>query len=63
MVERGHRDGVGIDEWVSFEYSRVRRLYDEMGLGNRSRIEYFNGPHKIHGQGTVEFLKEHLSWK
>ncbi len=63
MVERGHRDGVGIDEWVSFEYSRVRRLYDEMGLGNRSRIEYFNGPHKIHGQGTVEFLKEHLNWK
>ncbi|MFN0172412.1 MAG: alpha/beta hydrolase family protein [Bryobacteraceae bacterium] len=63
MVERGHRDGGSLDEWVSFEYARVRRLYDEMGLGDRSRIEYFNGPHKIRGQGTVEFLREHLNWK
>ncbi len=61
MVERGHRDGGSLDEWVSFEYARVRRLYDEMRLGNRTLIEYFNGPHKIHGQGTVRFLKEHLN--
>ncbi|MEO7653308.1 MAG: hypothetical protein ABIZ80_22855, partial [Bryobacteraceae bacterium] len=62
MVERGHRDGVGVDEWVSYEYAKVRRLYDEMGIGDRTRIEYFNGPHRINGQGTVEFLKTFLGW-
>jgi len=24
MVERGHRDGVGFDEWVAFEYAKVK---------------------------------------
>jgi dienelactone hydrolase len=60
MVERGHRDQVGMDEWVSFEYSRVRRFYDEMGMGGNTSIEYFNGPHTIHGEGTFEFLRRHL---
>ena len=60
MVERGHRDGVGIDEWVAFEYAKVKRFYDEMGIGDRTEFEYFNGPHMIHGVGTVEFLRKHL---
>src|SRR5262249_26139189 len=25
MVERGHDDGVGLDEWVDYEYAKVRR--------------------------------------
>lgn len=62
MVERGHRDGVGVDEWVSYEYSKVRRLYDEMGIGDRTTIEYFNGPHEIHGVGTYRFLHKFLKW-
>jgi len=60
MVERGHRNQVGMDEWISFEYSRVRRFYDEMGIGGNTTIEYFNGPHTIHGEGTFEFLRPHL---
>ena len=60
MVERGHRDGVGEDEWVSYEYAKVRRFYDEMGIGDRTTIEYFNGPHRINGVGTVGFLKKFL---
>jgi dienelactone hydrolase len=60
MVERGHRDGVGVDEWVAYEYAKVKRFYDEMGIGDRTKIEYFNGPHKIHGVGTVEFIRKHL---
>ena len=60
MVERGHRDGVGVDEWVSYEYAKVRRFYDEMGIGDRTAIEFFNGPHMIHGVGTIEFLKKFL---
>ena len=62
MVERGHRDGVGIDEMVSYEYAKVRRFYDELGIGDRATIEYFNGPHQIHGVGTYQFLHKHLNW-
>ena len=60
MVERGHDDTVGTDEWVAHEYARVRRFYDQMGIGDRTGIEYFNGPHQIHGAGTVEFLRHWL---
>lgn len=62
MVERGHADGVGIDEWVSFEYAKVRRLYDRLGIRDLTQIEYFNGPHTIHGVGTYSFLHRHLAW-
>jgi len=60
MVERGHRDGVGLDEWVAYEYAKVKRFYDEMGIGDRTEFEYFNGPHMIHGVGTVQFIRKHL---
>ncbi len=62
MVERGHNDGVGIDEWVASEYAKVRRLYDQLGIGDRTAIEFFNGPHTIHGVGTFEFLERQLNW-
>ncbi len=62
MVERGHADGVGIDEWVAFEYAKVKRLYDRLGLPDRTAIEYFNGPHTIHGVGAYPFLHRHLAW-
>jgi dienelactone hydrolase len=60
MVERGHRDAVGSDEWVAYEYAKVKRFYDEAGIGERTAIEYFNGPHQIHGVGTLEFLRRFL---
>ena len=62
MVERGHDDGVGIDEWVAFEYAKVRRHYNKLGLGDKTEIEFFNGPHTINGQGTYDFLHRHLKW-
>jgi dienelactone hydrolase len=62
MVERGHQDGVGIDEWVAYEYAKVRRLYDQLGIGDRTAIEFFNGPHTINGVGTYDFLHKHLNW-
>jgi dienelactone hydrolase len=60
MVERGHDDRVGRDEWVAHEYAKVRWLYAEFGLEDKTEIEYFNGGHTIHGQGTYAFLKKHL---
>jgi dienelactone hydrolase len=62
MVERGHDDPVGVDEWVSHEYAGVREFYDKMGIGDKTEIEFFNGPHTIHGVGTFKFLRNHLQW-
>jgi len=62
MVERGHSDGVGLDEYVAFEYAKVRRLYASLGIANRTEIEFFTGGHVIHGQGTFAFLHRHLNW-
>jgi dienelactone hydrolase len=65
MVERGHFDGVSTDEWVAFEFAKVRRLYQgQLKLPpDRCRIEFFDGPHTIHGVGTFEFLHKHLNWE
>jgi len=60
MVERGHNDGVGTDEWVNYEFAKVRRLYNKLLIGDRTTIEHFDGPHVIHGVGTYEFLKAKL---
>jgi dienelactone hydrolase len=62
MVERGHTDGVAIDEWVAGEFARVRRLYAFLGIPEQTEIEFFNGPHTINGVGTFEFLHSHLKW-
>jgi dienelactone hydrolase len=62
MVERGHYDIVAPDEWVAYEYARVRWLYAELGIQNRTAIEFFKGPHEIHGEKAFSFLHEHLEW-
>lgn len=63
MVERGHFDGVGEDDWVGFEYARVQHLYAaKLKIGERTEIEWFVGPHTINGVGTYQFLHRHLSW-
>lgn len=63
MVERGHLDRVGRDSWVAYEYAKVRWLYAQLGLEDRTQIEFFQGGHKINGQGTFEFLHQHLNWR
>ena len=61
MVERGHFDGVAPDERVALEYAKVQRLYAaRLGQPDKCRIEFFPGPHTIHGVGTFEFLRQHL---
>lgn len=62
MVERGHDDGVGTTEWVSYEMGKVLRGYSKLGVPDHARIEYFDGPHTINGQGTFGFLHQHLRW-
>jgi hypothetical protein len=62
MVERGHHDRVAQDQWVAHEYAKVRWLYTQFGLADKTAIEYFNGGHTINGEGTFEFLHKHLNW-
>ncbi len=63
MVERGHFDGCAPDEAVAYEFAKVRFLYQaKLGIGDRCELEWFNGPHMIHGQGTYDFLHKHLKW-
>ncbi len=62
MVERGYDDPVGVDEWIAYEYAQVREFYDKMNLADNTAIEFFTGPHMIHGVGTFQFLRHHLQW-
>jgi hypothetical protein len=45
---------------VASEYAKVRRVYDNPGLADRTGLEFFNGGHTIDGRGTFEFLHRHL---
>lgn len=62
MVERGHDDGPGLDPWVGYEYAKVRQHYDKLEIGDRTRIEFFNGGHTLHGVGTFDFLHHFLEF-
>ena len=62
MVERGHDDGVAPDEWVAWEYAKVRRHYALLDLADKTEIAFFQGGHVIHGTATYEFLHRHLHW-
>ena len=63
MVERGHFDGVADDWTVAYEYAKVRHLFAaQLKLPDKTEIEWFVGPHSIHGQGTFNFLHRHLNW-
>lgn len=58
MVERGHHDGVGRDQWVAYEFAKVRWLYAQFDLVDRVEIEFFQGGHSINGEGTFDFLEQ-----
>jgi dienelactone hydrolase len=62
MVERGHNDRVATDQWVAYQYAKVRWLYAQLGLAGKTEIEFFNGGHTINGEGTFRFLHKHLNW-
>lgn len=62
LVERGHFDGVAPDEWIGYEFGKVKRTFDLLGLGDKVGITYFNRGHEIDGTGSFEFLAKHLNW-
>ncbi|MFC1558397.1 dienelactone hydrolase family protein [candidate division KSB1 bacterium] len=62
MVERGHDDLCQPDEWIGYEYAKVKYVYDQFNLGDKTEIEYFNGGHSMRCEGTFKFLHKHLNW-
>jgi dienelactone hydrolase len=60
LVERGHSDGVGIDEWVAYEFARVKRRYLQLGVPDNAELRYFVGGHEINLPLTQSFLEKHL---
>jgi hypothetical protein len=62
MVERGHHDYVSKDRWVAHEYAKVRWLYAQLGLADRTEITYFQGGHSMKAEESVRFLHKHLDW-
>jgi len=40
----------------------MRSVYDNLGLGDGTGIEFFNGGHTINGRGTFAFLHRQLKW-
>ena len=62
MVERGHDDLVQPDEWVAYEYAKVRYVYDQFNLEDKTSIEFFNGGHSMRTDGPFRFLHKHLRW-
>ncbi|MEX2512046.1 MAG: alpha/beta hydrolase family protein [Cyclobacteriaceae bacterium] len=60
MVERGHKDGVGTDKWVAYEYAKVRLHYANINRKYATEIEFFDDGHTINGVGSFEFLDRYL---
>ena len=53
-ARRGHRHGDRPDTGDVDDLSG--------DFGGRTEIEFFDGPHTIHGEGTFRFLHRHLNW-
>ena len=62
MAERGHHDRVGRDPWIAYEYAKVRWLYAQLGMADRTEIEFFQGAHSMNQEGAFEFLHRHFQW-
>lgn len=62
MVERGHADGCATDAWLAYEWAKTFAAYNLLGIPERAELEWFDGGHTIHGQGTFAFLHKWLDW-
>jgi hypothetical protein len=47
---------------VSTLADAAETLPGNVALADRTEIEFFNGGHTIHGQGSFDFLHRHLGW-
>ncbi len=62
LVERGHDDGVGIDEMVAWEFAKVRRLYSRLKQPEKTGIAFFAGGHEVQGVESFPWLDKQLGF-
>jgi len=62
LVERGHDDGVGIDEMVAWEFARVRRFYSRLKQPDKTAIAFFAGGHEVQGGESFPWLDKQLGF-
>ncbi len=55
LVERGHQDPVGTDEWVEYEFLRLATYAPQPGL---VALAFFDGVHRTDGAAAIPFLKQ-----
>jgi cephalosporin-C deacetylase-like acetyl esterase len=61
MVERGHDDGVAYDEYVGFEFGKVRYFYDiNLKMPERAEIHFESGGHFPFLTHALPFLDKWL---
>lgn len=60
LVENGLWDTVTPTAWVEAEFSRVRKVYEWLGAADKGVLTHFAGPHRIWGEESLFFLREHL---
>ncbi len=65
MIEVGDRDGVVIAprRFADLEMKRVEDLYAALGIPDQGKVARFNGPHRIDGTETFQFLDRWLNWR
>lgn len=62
MVENGYFDTVKPDEWASYEFAKVKRVYQMLGIQDRAVFGTHIGGHEVHADTIFPFLHEHLNW-
>lgn len=61
LVENGYFDNVMYSEWAAYEFDKVRRTYDLLGIGDRAvRGNHVTG-HNVHGDTIFPFIHKHLN--
>ena len=63
MVERGHDDGVGIDEMGRLRVRQGAPALQPAEAPRPHRDRVLRRRPRIHGEGTFRFLAKHLKWR
>lgn len=62
MVENGYYDAVAPDAWAGSEFAKVKRLYQLLGVKDRSVFGTHVGEHEVSASTVFPFLHKHLNW-
>ena len=62
LIEAGHNDAVAPSEWVGYEFAKMKRVYDMIGVGDNVVLGFHVGQHEVHGDTIFPFLHKHLQW-